>query len=205
MFQNRNDENLQTPFYLIENDSCSSLESEVISLPQTEMSDTSLFANETSLFLNEHISPMMRYAIPIFLCLTAILFLSSNLSNGALVEIQITSNGKTYNLPLPLFKFSLARTIQEMYHAGVYTLMIIVALFSGIWPYMKLMFMLIAWIAPTNFLSSSKRERLLIWLDALGKYSLVDANILVIMMVAFSFHLKFENVYAFDVFVIPKV
>ena len=65
--------------------------------------------------------------------------------------------------------------------------------------------MLIAWVAPTHKFSATNREQLLIWLDALGKYSLVDANILVLMMVAFSLHLDFESLYTIDIFVIPKV
>lgn len=65
--------------------------------------------------------------------------------------------------------------------------------------------MLVAWVTPVNILSIPKRERLLIWLDALGKYSLVDANILVLMMVAFSFHFRLQDVYEIDIYVIPKV
>jgi len=56
--------------------------------------------------------------------------------------------------------------------------------------------MLFAWTAPTSRLSVRKREQLLMWLDALGKYSLVDTYVLVLMMVAFRFHVVLDKVEA---------
>ena len=55
-------------------------------------------------------------------------------------------------------------------------------------------------------MSYKKRETLLTWLDALGKWSLVDTYVLVLMMVAFKFHLAAkEHIYPLelDVYVNP--
>jgi uncharacterized paraquat-inducible protein A len=49
--------------------------------------------------------------------------------------------------------------------------------------------MLAAWTLPSRYLSPVRRERLLIWLDMLGKWSLLDSYVLVMMMVAFNFDL----------------
>ena len=65
--------------------------------------------------------------------------------------------------------------------------------------------MLVAWVLPSRVFSSERREQLLLWLDALGKYSLVDANILVIMMVAFSMKFNLGEMSSMEIFVIPKV
>ena len=83
--------------------------------------------------------------------------------------------------------------MHDMWQAGVYPLAIMIGIFSGCWPYLKLLLMLFSWMAPTSVFPVYKRERLLMWLDALGKYSLVDTYVLVLMMVAFRFHLVLEN------------
>ena len=80
-----------------------------------------------------------------------------------------------------------------------------IALFSGFWPYFKLACMMYAWMVPVAILNVEKRENLLMWLDALGKYSLVDAYVLVLMMVAFRFHIASpSNGMIVDVLVNPQ-
>ena len=49
--------------------------------------------------------------------------------------------------------------------------------------------MMFCWCAPPRILSVRNRDRFLLWLDALGKWSLIDAYVLVLMMVAFRFHI----------------
>jgi len=105
-----------------------------------EMARDPLGSSNASLLFNQNISFLVRWSVPICLLSIIFLFISSNTSDGASVEMKLTSaSGKSYHLPLPIFKFSLANTIEEMYQAKVYTLMVIVALFSGIWPYVKLL------------------------------------------------------------------
>lgn len=118
------------------NDNTNEREEEEDSSPE---SLTELTSYPKSIVFNQEIFSWIRYIVPICLCGTIILFITSNLSDGATVELQLTSaSGKTHDFPLPIFKFSLANTIEEMYHARVYTLMMIVLVFSGIWPYVKL-------------------------------------------------------------------
>mmetsp|Transcript_41129 Transcript_41129/g.130258 ORF Transcript_41129/g.130258 Transcript_41129/m.130258 type:complete len:454 (-) Transcript_41129:74-1435(-) len=77
-----------------------------------------------------------------------------------------------------------------MWHGGVYPLAILIAAFSGIWPYAKLWLMLLCWFSPVWFLSLRRRQQLLDFLDAYGKWSLVDTFVLVLFMVAFRFELS---------------
>ena len=91
-----------------------------------------------------------------------------------------------------------------MYHAIVWTLMWLVLIFSGIWSYVKMLLLLLSFIVPQVHLLLQRRERLLIWLDALGKYSLVDSFVLVLMLVSFRFHIDVPGLGAIDSYVIPE-
>jgi hypothetical protein len=142
----------------------------------------------------------LRYLIPMILIGTIFLFVSSNASTGAYLSPVLHVNttledGGGIHLP-PSFSFSLGSTIAGMYHAGVYMLMIIILIFSGIWPYAKLLLMLVAWILPPSMLSPAERGSLLVWLDILGKYSLVDSFVLILFMVGFCMHLELSTVYS---------
>ena len=46
----------------------------------------------------------------------------------------------------------------------------------------------------TCALPARRRGRLLLWVEALGKWSLIDAFVLVMMMVAFKFHISLSEV-----------
>merc|ERR1719506_2673666 len=65
---------------------------------------------------------------------------------------------------------------------------------SGMWPYMKLMMMQFCWFVPTSTLSAEKRLSMLEFLDNWGKWSLIDAFVMVIFMVAFKFNLTTDDV-----------
>lgn len=74
-----------------------------------------------------------------------------------------------------------------MWTAGIYPLSILILLFSGVWPYLKLVLLLVCWVTPLQYLGFKYRERILIVLDTLGKYSLLDSYVMVMMIVAFRF------------------
>jgi len=146
-----------------------------------------------------------RFGVPVVLILTIVLFLMANLGVGASVGAKLVLAGGQVVNPPPLFSFSLGNSVHDMWQAGVYPLSIMIALFSGVWPYLKLLLMMFAWMAPVEMCSSEKRETLLMWLDALGKYSLVDAYVLVMMMVAFRFHIDLsEESVVVDILVTPE-
>jgi hypothetical protein len=161
-------------------------------------------SNGGMLLLENAVPMLVRHVFPIVVIGTIFLLLASNLSVGASVDIVISSeSNQTISLP-SLFAFSLGNTVREMYKAGIYALMFLVVIFSGVWPYVKLVLMLFGWFAPTRVLDIWQRGRMLFLLDSLGKFSLVDTFVLVLMMVSFRFHLVLDKFMTLDVFVNPS-
>ena len=142
-----------------------------------------------SLFLDPRIPVFWRILIPFAILGTIALFISSNSGNGASVYI-VFELGKRIQLP-SLFDFGLINSIREMCKAGVYFLAVIVAVFSGFWPYLKLILMMISFALPASILNKKKREIILMILDATGKWSILDSYVLILMLVAFHFHIEF--------------
>lgn len=161
------------------------------------------FVTPESLIYHKKVPNIFRSLIPLSLVATIFIFMVSNFSIGASVDLQLTSeNGFILKIPT-ITTFSLGKTVKEMYQASVYTLMLLVLVFSGIWPYVKLLMMMVAWTCPVTIISFDRREQILVWLDALGKYSLVDSFVLVLMLVSFKFHIEFPGLVTIDSFVIP--
>ena len=139
----------------------------------------------SSLVFHKGLHVAVRGTVPLLIAANMLLFLWSNLSIAAKVNLNFSIVGSSYSPEEPLFVFSLGNTVREMWRAGVYPLAVLIAFFSGAWPYAKLVLMLVAWLTPARAISPRRRESILIWLDFLGKYSLVDIFVLVLMIAAF--------------------
>eukprot|EP00930_Biecheleria_cincta_P060270 TRINITY_DN4594_c0_g2_i1.p1 TRINITY_DN4594_c0_g2~~TRINITY_DN4594_c0_g2_i1.p1 ORF type:complete len:1018 (-),score=179.46 TRINITY_DN4594_c0_g2_i1:199-3252(-) len=126
------------------------------------------------------------FAVLAVLCL----FLYADLSLGTSVDLEIEAGEHRMTFG-SLFSFSLIGTIGGTWNAGAYAISLLTLLFSGIWPIMKLFFLLGAWLLPSRLLSVSTRGRMLGMLDACGKYSFLDSWFLVLCMSAFS--MKWEG------------
>lgn len=138
-----------------------------------------------ALGLNPRVNWLFKVFVPFLIIGNIGLFVASNTSVGASVFVYIHLGNDTITTS-SLFSFSLANSVHDMWVAGVYPLSLIVAVFSGGWPYAKLLMMLGVWFLPVR---AVLRENVLILLDMLGKWSLIDAFVLVFMMVAFRFKL----------------
>lgn len=161
--------------------------------------------SSTALMYDRSIHPGLKLGVPAVLVLAFALFLSSNLSIGASVDLLLTrADGSRITPVINIYSFSLGSTISEMAKAGVYLLMMLIVFCSGIWPYAKLVLMAACWVTSTRRLPPVRREKILYLLDSLGKFSLIDAYVLVLMMVAFRYNLDFEGVGALNVYVTPK-
>jgi len=162
-------------------------------------------ASSSSLMYDPSIHPVAKYGFPTVLILAFILFISSNIAVGASVDLLVTrANGNNLTPLINIYAFSLGSTMSEMAQAGVYLLLVLILFCSGIWPYVKLVLMMVSWIASTRRLPPVKREKILYLLDSLGKFSLIDAYVLVLMMVAFRYNLSVEGVGELNVYVTPK-
>ncbi|KAH3756969.1 Paraquat-inducible protein A [Pelomyxa schiedti] len=143
------------------------------------------------LILHPKIPAWMRYLMPLLICLNMMIFVSSNTSGGASVYLAlITGLGRSVNFP-PMFAFTLANSVHDMWLAGVWPLSLLICIFSGAWPYLKLVLMFAAWVAPVKIVSVKSREYLLMFLDAFGKWSMLDSYVMVMMLVAFHMIIEF--------------
>eukprot|EP01111_Echinosteliopsis_oligospora_P007505 TRINITY_DN2268_c0_g1_i1.p1 TRINITY_DN2268_c0_g1~~TRINITY_DN2268_c0_g1_i1.p1 ORF type:complete len:1347 (-),score=287.19 TRINITY_DN2268_c0_g1_i1:129-4169(-) len=144
-----------------------------------------------ALIVHRRLAWWVRLSIPLALLATAALFVSSNTSIGASVYPITYVDGHVQTFE-SLYDFSLVNTIRDMWHAKVYPLSILICVFSGVWPYVKLLMMFFCWVTPTSdkLMTPLMRERILIFLDALGKWSLLDTFVLIMMVVAFHFQIS---------------
>jgi hypothetical protein len=131
-----------------------------------------------SLMFHSSVPTTTRYLVPISILVFIVILLASNLSVGATVDMVVSVQGRVFRLP-PLFGFSLINTARDMFQARIYPLWFLVVGFSGVWPYAKLVMMLVMWTSPKHALCTQRRGQLLLRLDALSKFSLVDTYVLV--------------------------
>ena len=89
-------------------------------------------------------------------------------------------------------------------HSQVYALAVLIFFFSGMWPYIKLASMLVSWVLPPRLMPVPVRETVLVVLDALGKWSLIDFYVMVLMLCAFYYNIYIGDGVEVNVTVKPK-
>ncbi|KAH9254574.1 hypothetical protein BASA81_007331 [Batrachochytrium salamandrivorans] len=142
-----------------------------------------------SAFAHPCMPKIVKWGVLAQIGLNVIYFATANFGAvGCTVELGLSIAGSTTK-PIALLSFGLAGSVNDMWNSGAYPLAVIIALASGAWPYGKQILLLFAWLAPSTILHPLSRGRLLEVLDMLGKWSMIDIYVLVIMMVAFRFYL----------------
>jgi hypothetical protein len=91
-----------------------------------------------------------------------------------------------------------------MWDAKVYFLAIVIAFFSGGWPFIKLGMMVVGFFTPPGLISLSSRETLLVVLDALGKWSLIDFFVMFLLICAFYIQMPLGDNIRVDVVSQPR-
>lgn len=162
-----------------------------------------------SLSAERSVSTLARYLVPLGILSTIAIFIYSNTSDGASVYPEVTLGSEKIRFGY-LFTFTLGNSVRDMWRSEVYALSLLIGVFSGAWPYLKLVLMLFCWAAPVRWLPVPRRETFLQILDALGKWSLIDTYVMVMMLVAFRFHLPAPGESgakgtAIDIYVQPQV
>ena len=116
-----------------------------------------------------------------------LLFLYSNMTTDA-VAVVVGMTYQVYStLPQPVFSFGLATTVGAMWEAKAYVLAFLVALFSGIWPYVKLMGLMVWWLRSQAMLSRpGYGHRYLHMMESFGKWNLIDFYVMVLLMAVFA-------------------
>jgi len=145
------------------------------------------------LAFDRNTSKELSLGLPL-LCVTNIcLFVASNAGVGTSVMLSLLVNDRSVLTLPPVKQFGLINSVKDMWDGGVYPLAMFICFFSGMWPYIKMGAMLVCWYMPVRLLSPERRYQGLRFLDAFGKWSLVDTYVLVMMMVAFRFQLQTDG------------
>eukprot|EP01107_Rhizomastix_libera_P015512 TRINITY_DN5883_c0_g1_i2.p1 TRINITY_DN5883_c0_g1~~TRINITY_DN5883_c0_g1_i2.p1 ORF type:complete len:1062 (-),score=218.99 TRINITY_DN5883_c0_g1_i2:3-3188(-) len=148
--------------------------------------------NESSLLCNTRLPLRIRVAVPAAILILLALFFSSNMSYIAVVSMLIMPegpDGKRIETP-SLSHFILADTVRDMWKAGAIPLSLLVAIFSGAWPSVKLALMMSSWILPNKYLSTRRRESFIMFLDVMGKWSFIDLFMMPLLAVVLRFYVE---------------
>ena len=163
----------------------------------------------TSMFSSPDIPFIVRWGMPFVILGNIALFLSGHLSLGATVNIQAEIAGESFTIE-NFFEFSMARSTVDIWNAGGRELAIMILIFSGIWPYTKQLITLALWFMSPAKVSISKRGSILLWLDWLAKWSMIDIFVLVISIAAFRVSISSpdkmylpDDFYSIDMLVVP--
>jgi len=171
--------------------------------------ESELNASTQSMFTSQDIPIFVRWSMPLIILANIGFFLSGHLSLGATVHIELQLAGEKFGVD-QFFEFSMAKSTIDIWNAGGRELAIMILIFSVIWPYTKQLITLVLWFLPPTKLSVSRRGSILLWLDCLGKWSMIDIFVLVITLVAFrvsivspSIGFLPENFYSINLLVVP--
>lgn len=125
--------------------------------------------------LAEH-AVVPRAAVILFPAASAsamILFLYADVCLATSINFVFNANGQTLTIG-PALAFSVVICAIDAFEAKAYLIAGCIAIMSILWPFVKLLLLLVAWHAPSDVLSFKSRDRLLIFLDEYGKWSLID-------------------------------
>lgn len=116
----------------------------------------------------------------------AIAFFFGLVIAGQLLEsfhVDYTAQVLTYHTNGTQFQYNLWEGVSEFWKHDVKFLAIIVALFSGVWPCVKLAMMVaVLWLP----LTSKKQNNILGWMGSVGKWSFFDVWVVLIVIVTFT-------------------
>jgi hypothetical protein len=167
-----------------------------------------------ALLLHPRISRLAAGVFSLVLLGNFTMFMWSNAAAGASVYAFLTDTKGFQHRLAEIKTFTLFGTVTDMWAAQVYALSILIAVLSGIWPYVKLFSVALACCLPEKRLGVKRRAFILTVTDALGKWSLLDAYVLMMMTVAFRLTWSTPERYAmnpdslpgiFDVLVQPQL
>jgi len=139
-----------------------------------------------SLMMSPCVPDWAKVAVPLICISGIVLFAVANVSIGAIVSVRVYLAGDEIYIP-GVMQFSLQDSLIKMWKAGTYFLAFLIGGFSGFWPHMKLLLMLSCWVLPMTMKS---RYKILWWLEFLGKWSLMDVYLIVVIRQSFNFEVE---------------
>jgi len=172
--------------------------------------ETDVNAKMSSLVRSKEVPLFFQVFVPVMILGNVALFVSGHLSIAGTVNISGSFAGEPFNVD-GFYEFSLVKSLIEMWIAGARSLAVIIAIFSGVWPYTKQLMVLFIWFVPTKWVSSKRRSSMLYWLDVLGKWSMVDVFVFIMTLASFGIsiqspdNLSFlpSSLYSINMLVVP--
>ena len=137
-----------------------------------------------SLLKNTNLPRWVRYYVPIVLIINVGFFVMGHIYTAASVDIVLKLFGREVRID-GIVTMSLAKTISDMIAARAWLFIILLGGMSGVWPYTKLTLIFSSWMLPPSRLRPKRRGQVLMTLDALGKWSLIDLYVMLFFMLAF--------------------
>jgi hypothetical protein len=151
-----------------------------------------------ALSMSPAVSPSTSVWFPLLLCACIFFLLASNylLMAESFVTLEMHGDGEEPAVMrvFQVMVYGLFYSIYRLYYEQNSTaLALLLTCFSGLLPYAKLIGMLVAWVVPRRVMSNQSRGTLLLVLDQIGKFSLIDVFVIQIISAAMHVALPMGN------------
>ena len=153
----------------------------------------------------------IQVMVPIVTMVNIAFFLSGHLSIGGAVRIDLNAFGQDISID-DIYEFSVAQALIDLWNSGAEIMSAILFVFSVLWPYLKQIVTLALWCAKPSTIAPQRRGAVFSWLEAFGKWSIMDIYFLVLSISGFRVSLQSpttidilpENFYSIEILVVPK-
>mmetsp|Transcript_20470 Transcript_20470/g.37295 ORF Transcript_20470/g.37295 Transcript_20470/m.37295 type:complete len:1773 (+) Transcript_20470:127-5445(+) len=135
--------------------------------------------NTTSLFMGACIPRRVRYGIPLALALNLALLLGAHSAVLSTINVDATLAGEQFAIN-NFMQFSFGETLRNASKVGGAEMVALLWIFAVVWPYTKVVLSLAMWVATPKRLSVMNRGRILLWIDAAAKLSVIDIATVII-------------------------
>ncbi len=164
-----------------------------------------------TMFQSPTIPSYIRFGVPIIILANIGFFMSGHISLAASIDIDAQIGGEAIQIK-EVLTFSVVDSVVDMWEAKAKELAVLIVLFGIVWPYSKQFIVLFLWFAPTRITSVNRRESILSWLDALGKWSFIDMFVMIGGMPSFRVAVASpdgisflpSNLYSLNMLLIPR-
>ena len=89
------------------------------------------------------------------------------------------------------YELTFVGSVQDSWSNGAKFLTVVIVIFSGIWPYLKNVILVMVWYIP---MSVESQASVLLWLSRLSKYTLVDVMLVIGVFVGIQMQLKIGTI-----------
>lgn len=133
----------------------------------------------SSLFRSPHIPRNIQWGVPIALIVNIGLYMGAHLGTLSVVNIDASLGGESFTI-YDFLEFTFIGSTIQTYNNGGAEMAILIWIFTGFWPYLKLLVSLLLWMLPPGRLSVARRGRILLWIDTLATLSAVDIIVMLL-------------------------